>query len=77
MKGSEHLKICGYLKGKGSRVKAFDEPNPIYEAIMPLRLLVLKINDPEWYALVVNFMDHKEQRKVYPEYWQVGFLIIT
>ena len=34
------------------------------------RLMIMKKNRPEWYALITNFMDHKDQRKSYPEYYQ-------
>ena len=60
--GSEHLKICAYLKGMGSQVKSFDEPNPIYDVILPLKLLLLKKTEPEWYSILINFMDHIEYR---------------
>ena len=69
MIGSEHLKICAYLKGMGSQVKSFDEPNPIYDVILPLKLLLLKKTEPDWYSILINFMDHIEYRKSFAEYW--------
>ena len=67
--GFEHLKICAYLKGMGSQVKSFDEPNPIYDVILPLKLLLLKKTEPDWYSILINFMDHIEYRKSFAEYW--------
>lgn len=70
LKGPEHLKICAYLKGVGASVKASDEHNSIYDAIVPLKLLVMKKTNPKAFSLVDNFMDHKEERKAFPDYWK-------
>ena len=68
--GFEHKKVCEYLKNVGSVVQNFDEPNSIYDIILPLKILVLKKDNPERYALIANFMDHKSERNEYEEYWK-------
>ena len=70
LEGIEHQKVCKYLKNVGSVVQNFDEPNAIYDIILPLKILVLKKECPERYALIANFMDHKSKREQYEEYWK-------
>ncbi len=68
--GEEHLGICKYLKGKGSLINSVDASSPIYEAILPLKLAVMKKDLPEKYALISNLMDHKDQRLAFEDYWK-------
>jgi hypothetical protein len=52
--GFEHLKICAYLKGKGSQVKSFDEPNPIYDLIASVARLRHKLDLARQRTLLVS-----------------------
>ncbi len=38
----------------------FDKPCAYYDAILPLRVLLLKMHNPKVYRLVSLLMDHKE-----------------
>lgn len=71
LQGLEHVKICAYLKGIGAQVTAFDKPYPVYDAIVPLKLLVMKKTNPKAYHFIDKLMDHKEQRKAFPDYWKM------
>lgn len=70
IEGSEHLKICACLKGKGSAVVDVTAPNSIYDAILPLKLLLMKESEPQRFSLLDNLMDHKSERFAYPEYFK-------
>ena len=37
---------------------------------MPLKLLLMKIHNPKMFTVIDNFMDHKEERLQYPDYWK-------
>lgn len=62
--------MCEYLKDRGSAVSTFDQIHPIYSAIVPLKILIMKEKEPENYALLANFMDHQDQRHAFPDYWK-------
>ena len=47
-----------------------DANNTIYQVIMPLKLLLHKICDPDQFALFKHLMDHKETRPEFAEYWK-------
>ena len=49
---------------------SFQEPQPIYDCIVPLKLLLMKIHNPEMFMVIDNFMDHKDERLAYPDYWK-------
>ena len=67
--GLEHKKVCEYLRNKGSVVVNMDKSNPIYDVVLPLKILALKKSAPERYALVTQFMDHKSERFKFEDYW--------
>ena len=41
-------------------VTSFGVPNRLYDAVLPLRLLLLKLTNPRVYQLVSLLMDHRE-----------------
>ena len=43
-------------------ITGFGKPNRIYDAILPLRILFLKLTKKKIYRLVTMLMDHKENQ---------------
>ena len=37
---------------------------------MPLKLVIMKKDDPELFKMIDKFLDHKDQRLAYPDYWK-------
>lgn len=60
----EHYKECILFQERGTKVQVtgFGKPNRIYDAVLPLRLLLLKLWDKKVYRLVCLLMDHKDQQ---------------
>ena len=60
----EHFKECLLFQERESKVQisGFGKPNRIYDAILPLRILMLKLLDKKVYRLVTMLMDHKENQ---------------
>jgi len=58
----EHWRECELFQQRESRVEiaGFGKPNRIYDAILPLRILMLKLTNKKIYRLVTLLMDHKE-----------------
>jgi len=59
-----HYRECRLFQERGSKVEisGFGKPNRIYDAVLPLRLLMLKLWDKKVYRLVCLLMDHKENQ---------------
>jgi hypothetical protein len=59
-----HQKECVLFQERGGRVQVsgFGKPNRMYDAVLPLRLLLLKLWDKKVYRLVCLLMDHKENQ---------------
>jgi hypothetical protein len=59
---TSHVPECALLKLRKSTVTVpwFDKPCAYYDAILPLRVLLLKLHNPKVYRLVTLLMDHKE-----------------
>ena len=57
-----HAKECTFFQERKSKVQvtAFGVPNRIYDAILPLRLLLLKLTNKRVYNLVCLLMSHTE-----------------
>lgn len=60
----EHYKECILFQERGTRVTVggFGKPNRMYDAVLPFRLLLLKLWDKKVYRLVCLLMDHKENQ---------------
>ena len=37
---------------------------------MPLKLVIMKKDDPEMFKMIDKFLDHKDERLAYPDYWK-------
>ena len=59
-----HAKECILFQERGSKIEVtmFGKPNRIYDALIPLRVLLLKLNNNKVYRLVCLLMDHKENQ---------------
>lgn len=59
-----HYKECILFQERGTKVEVsgFGKPNRLYDAVLPLRLLLLKLWDKKVYRLVCLLMDHKENQ---------------
>ena len=59
-----HGKECVIFQDRESKVEvtSFGKPNRIYDAILPLRVLLLKLTNKKVYRLVCLLMDHKENQ---------------
>ena len=55
---------CRMFQERSSKIDitGFGSPNRIYDAILPFRLLTLKITNKKVYQLVTLLMDHKENQ---------------
>lgn len=62
--GSLHKEECSIFSKlqKKPQFEDLNEKNPIYAAIAPLRLLLLKRSNPSLWAMVISLMDHNEDR---------------
>ena len=64
---ADHLLECKIMKKAKFKVDAkklkFDEDEPIYDSITPLRILALKNKSPEKYNEYLDLMDHMEDYK--------------
>ena len=49
-------------RGSKIDITGFGSPNRIYDAILPFRLLTLKLTNKKVYQLVTLLMDHKENQ---------------
>ena len=74
-----HAKECKFFQERKSRIQvtSFGVPNRIYDAILPLRLLLLKLTNKRVYKLVCLLMDHTENHteKKLKRYSQIADLI--
>ena len=61
-KSSNHIEECKLLKSRGSKIKIpwFDTPCSYYDAILPLRVMLLQKTNPKAYNLISILMDHSE-----------------
>ena len=61
-KSSNHIEECKLLKSRGSKIKIpwFDKPCSYYDAILPLRVMLLQKTNPKAYNLISILMDHSE-----------------
>jgi hypothetical protein len=59
-----HGKECVIFQERESKVEvtSFGKPNRMYDAILPLRVLLLKLTNKKVYRLVCLLMDHKENQ---------------
>jgi len=59
-----HTRECVLFQERESKISisGFGKPNRLYDAILPLRILLLKLNNPKVYRLVCLLMDHKENQ---------------
>jgi len=59
-----HGKECVIFQERESKIEvtSFGKPNRIYDAILPLRVLLLKLTNKKVYRLVCLLMDHKENQ---------------
>ncbi|XP_023348143.1 protein msta isoform X2 [Eurytemora carolleeae] len=59
-----HQRECSFFQERGKKVEisGFGKPNRIYDAVLPLRILLLKLSDPRVYRLVCLLMDHHEDQ---------------
>ena len=58
-----HRRECQFFQDRQARVRVtqFGVPNSLYEALLPLRVLLLKITNPRVYNLLGLLMDHQDQ----------------
>ena len=61
-KTSRHQVECRLFQERGAKVAVdtLKGPNKVYDAILPMRVLMLKLLNPKVYRLVTLLMDHKE-----------------
>ena len=61
-KSSNHIEECKLLKSRGAKIKIpwFDKPCSYYDAILPLRVMLLQKTNPKAYNLISILMDHSE-----------------
>lgn len=61
-KAPSHLSECRLLTSRGAKIKIpwFDKPCSYYDAVLPLRVLLLKKYNPAAYHLVSILMDHND-----------------
>ena len=59
-KSPNHIEECKLLKSRGAKIKIpwFDKPCSYYDAILPLRVMLLKKTNPRAYNLISILMDH-------------------
>jgi len=59
-----HGRECVIFQERESKIEvtSFGKPNRIYDAILPLRVLLLKLTNKKVYRLVCLLMDHKENQ---------------
>ena len=59
---ASHAAECALMCFRRATVTVpwFDKPCAYYDAILPLRVLLLKMHNPKVYRLVALLMDHKE-----------------
>ena len=59
-KSPNHIEECKLLKSRGCNIKVpwFDKPCSYYDAILPLRVLLLQKTNPKAYHLISILMDH-------------------
>ena len=59
-KSPYHIEECKLLKSRGAKIKIpwFDKPCSYYDAILPLRVMILKKTNPRAYNLISILMDH-------------------
>jgi len=64
-----HGRECVLFQERGAKVEVttFGKANRYYDAILPLRVLLLKLTDPRVYRLVCLLMDHKENQSPYQQ----------
>jgi len=60
----DHTRECLLFQEREAKVNigGFGKPNRIYDAILPLRILILKLTNIKVYRLVTMLMDHKDQQ---------------
>jgi len=56
-----HRQECKFFQQRRSKVKisCFGVPNSLYDALLPLRVLTLKLSNPRIFSLVCLLMDHQ------------------
>ncbi len=57
-----HVAECAILRLRGAAVTVpwFDRPCAYYDAILPIRVLLLRMSNPKVYRLVTLLMDHND-----------------
>ena len=74
-----HAKECKFFQDRKSKIQVtcFGVPNRLYDAILPLRVLLLKLTNKRVYKLVCLLMDHTETQteKKQRRYSQIAELI--
>ena len=67
-KSPNHIEECKLLKSRGCKIKIpwFDKPCSYYDAILPLRVMLLKKTNPKAYNLISILMDHSEGNYTLP-----------
>ncbi len=58
-----HLAECAMFKLRGAKIVVpwFDRPCSYYDAILPIRVLLLKLSKPKIYRLITLLMDHRDK----------------
>ena len=58
-----HRVECAAFSERGARVRvtAFSRPNSLYDAVLPLRVLLLKLSNPNTFRLLSLLMDHESE----------------
>ena len=61
-KSPHHIEECKLMKSRGTKIKIpwFDKPCSYYDAILPLRVMLLKKTNPRAYNLISILMDHAD-----------------